>query len=57
MAEEKSLKKKVARGAWGIAKDRASIKLSQEKVQSYEEAFAKIQEATNISDIDEVRHT
>ena len=38
----------------GIAKDKASIHASMEKVQSYEEAFAKIQAATGISDIDEL---
>ena len=52
--QEQSLKKKVLRGNWGIAKDRASIHASMEKVQSYEEAFAKIQAATGISDIDEL---
>ena len=52
--QEQSLKKKVLRGNWGIAKDKASIHASMEKVQSYEEAFAKIQAATGISDIDEL---
>merc|ERR1712070_474168 len=52
--EEAKLKKKVLRGNWGIAKDKASIHASMEKVQSYEEAFAKIQAATGISDIDEL---
>jgi len=52
--QEASLKKKVLRGNWGIAKDKASIHASMEKVQSYEEAFAKIQAATGISDIDEL---
>ena len=36
--EETSLKKKIAKGAWFIGKDRAQIMLSQDKVQSYEEA-------------------
>ena len=52
--QEQSLKKKVLRGNWGIAKDKASIHASMEKVQSYEEAFAKIQTATGITDIDEL---
>ncbi|KAL1504879.1 hypothetical protein AB1Y20_008649 [Prymnesium parvum] len=52
--QETNLKKKVLRGNWGIAKDKASIHASMEKVQSYEEAFAKIQAATGISDIDEL---
>ena len=54
MLQACSLKKKVLRGNWGIAKDKASIHASMEKVQSYEEAFAKIQAATGISDIDEL---
>jgi len=52
--EEQKLKKKVLKGNWGIAKDKASIHASMEKVQSYEEAFAKIQAATGIADIDEL---
>lgn len=52
--EESKLRKKVTKGAWGIAKDKANIHLSMEKVQSYEEAFAKIQKATKITDIDEL---
>jgi len=52
--QEQSLKKKVLRGNWGIAKDRASIHASMDKVASYEEAFAKIQAATGITDIDEL---
>eukprot|EP00965_Chrysotila_dentata_P004421 143325-Pleurochrysis_carterae.AAC.3 len=54
LEEEQRLKKKVLKGSWGIAKDKASIHASIEKVQSYEEAFAKIQAATGISDIDEL---
>jgi hypothetical protein len=55
--EEQKLRKKVNKGAWGIAKDKANIHLSMEKVQSYEEAFAKIQKATKITDIDELVQT
>lgn len=55
--EEQKLRKKVTKGAWGIAKDKANIHLSMEKVQSYEEAFAKIQKATKITDIDELVQT
>jgi hypothetical protein len=55
--EEQKLRKKVTKGAWGIAKDKANIHLSMEKVQSYEEAFAKIQKATKITDIDELVKT
>mmetsp|Transcript_25602 Transcript_25602/g.36081 ORF Transcript_25602/g.36081 Transcript_25602/m.36081 type:complete len:510 (+) Transcript_25602:33-1562(+) len=57
LEEEQKLRKRVNKGAWGIAKDKASIHLSMEKVQSYEEAFAKIQKATKITDIDELVQT
>ena len=49
LEEEQNLKKRVTKGAWGIARDKANIHLSMEKVQSYEEAFAKIQKATKIT--------
>jgi len=52
--EETKIKKKVTKSAWGIAKDKAAINVNQEKVQTYEEAFGKIQAATGISDIDEL---
>lgn len=55
--QEQALKRRVTKGAWGIAKDKANIHLSMEKVQSYEEAFAKIQKATKITDIDELVST
>uniref|UniRef100_A0A7S1CAG2 ODAD1 central coiled coil region domain-containing protein n=1 Tax=Bicosoecida sp. CB-2014 TaxID=1486930 RepID=A0A7S1CAG2_9STRA len=50
--QERELKRKVAQGAWLIGKDKANIAVSADKVASYEEAFAKIQSATGISDID-----
>ena len=50
--DEQQLKKHVVKGHWGLAKDKASIHAGMEKVQSYEEAFTRIQEATQISDID-----
>merc|ERR1719160_1967312 len=37
-----------------IEKDKAAISLNMEKVTTFEEAFAKIQAATGISDIDEL---
>merc|ERR1711907_855495 len=52
--QEDKMKKKVTASAWGIAKDKASINSHIEKIQSYEEAFAKIQVATGISDVDEL---
>ena len=54
LKEEANLKRKVVRGAWTIAKDKAQLHLTTEKVQSYEEAFLKIQKQTGISDIDEL---
>merc|ERR1711977_598006 len=52
--QEDKMKKKVTASAWGIAKDKATINTHIEKIQSYEEAFAKIQAATGISDVDEL---
>lgn len=52
LEEEQKLRKRVTKGAMGIVKDKMNIHLAMEKVQSYEEAFAKIQQATGISDID-----
>jgi chromosome segregation ATPase len=54
LEEEQKLKKRVTKSAWGIATDKANIHLAMEKVQAYEEAFAKIQKATKITDIDEL---
>ena len=52
--EESRLKKKVNRSARTIDKERSSIHLNAEKVASYEEAFALIQKATAISDIEQL---
>ena len=54
MEEEARLKKKVTKGVWGMAKDKANIQVAEMKVQSYEEAFNKIKQSTGISDIDEL---
>eukprot|EP00358_Blepharisma_japonicum_P004175 CAMPEP_0202951772 /NCGR_PEP_ID=MMETSP1395-20130829/33395_1 /ASSEMBLY_ACC=CAM_ASM_000871 /TAXON_ID=5961 /ORGANISM="Blepharisma japonicum, Strain Stock R1072" /LENGTH=249 /DNA_ID=CAMNT_0049659843 /DNA_START=503 /DNA_END=1249 /DNA_ORIENTATION=+ len=53
----KNLNKKVAKSAWNIAKEKSSIKMYLEKVEMYEEAFKKIEDATGISDIDELVRT
>jgi uncharacterized phage infection (PIP) family protein YhgE len=55
--EEQKLRNRVTYKNLGIQKDKANIHLSMEKVQSYEEAFAKIQKATKITDIDELVQT
>mmetsp|Transcript_17782 Transcript_17782/g.29907 ORF Transcript_17782/g.29907 Transcript_17782/m.29907 type:complete len:550 (-) Transcript_17782:278-1927(-) len=54
LEQEAKLRKKVIKGNWNIAKDRVQSQVSMEKVQSYGEAFAKIQQATGITDIDEL---
>ena len=51
------LHKKVARSAWNIAKEKASLRIYLDKVEMYEEAFRKIEEVTGISDIDELVKT
>merc|ERR1719231_321647 len=52
--DESRMNKKVAKSAWNVAKDKAAIHMNIEKVQVYEEAFAKMHAATGISDIDEL---
>lgn len=52
--DEQQLKRQVRRANWGLAKDKASIHANIEKVHSYEDAFEKIQEATGITDIEEL---
>lgn len=42
------------RSSWGVAKDKASVHASIEKVASYEEAFARLVAATGISDAEEL---
>lgn len=55
--EEARLRTQVSKGYENIAQSKADIHLSMEKVQSYEEAFAKIQKATSIIDIDDLVQT
>lgn len=55
--EEEELKRKVTKGVWGIAKDKATVQVAELKVQSYEEAFNKIKAATGITDIDKLVST
>lgn len=57
MEEESRLKSDLNKGAWSIAKDKAAVQVSIDKVQSYEEAFNKIHAATGISDIEELVST
>lgn len=55
--EEARLKKKVAKGVWSMAKDKANVAATEMKVQSYEEAFNRIKAATGITDVDELVKT
>merc|ERR1711966_571965 len=55
--EETGMKKKLIKGTWAIARDKASMHVQAEKVQTYEEAFARIMDATNIRSIDELVDT
>jgi len=50
--EEAKLKKKVNKGAWGLAKDKVDVQATMERVANFEEAFHKISAATGIEDID-----
>ena len=49
---ERKTKRKLARGAWAIAKEKAQIHMSSEKIQAYEIAFEKIRDITGIADIE-----
>jgi chromosome segregation ATPase len=44
--EENKLKRRVVKGNWNIAKDKAAQQMSLDKVKSYEEAFERIKAAT-----------
>jgi len=52
--DEENLKKKVAKNAWAIARGKVQITGLSERISIYEEAFARIQAATGISDIDDL---
>eukprot|EP00297_Palpitomonas_bilix_P000463 CAMPEP_0113881874 /NCGR_PEP_ID=MMETSP0780_2-20120614/8627_1 /TAXON_ID=652834 /ORGANISM="Palpitomonas bilix" /LENGTH=549 /DNA_ID=CAMNT_0000868797 /DNA_START=363 /DNA_END=2012 /DNA_ORIENTATION=+ /assembly_acc=CAM_ASM_000599 len=52
--DEDKLRKKLVKGSWGLAKDKVSKAVVLERVQSYEEAFNRIQASTGIADIDEL---
>eukprot|EP00392_Amoebophrya_sp_AT5.2_P010346 g10406.t1 len=52
--EEDKLKKKVTKNAWMIAKGKVAQSANSERISVYEEAFAKVQAATGISDIEDL---
>ncbi|KAG9407158.1 Coiled-coil domain-containing protein 63 [Aphanomyces cochlioides] len=49
-----ALRRKLQRQQWGVAKDKVHVQVSVERVQNYEEVFAKIKAATGITDIEEL---
>ena len=54
MEDEAKLRKKVIKGNWHLAKDKTQTAMAAERVESYEEAFNKIKQATGITDIDDL---
>jgi coiled-coil domain-containing protein 63/114 len=52
--EEEKHRKKITKNAWDAASSLVTITQNQDKVATYEEAFARIQAATGICDIDEL---
>lgn len=52
--DDEKHRKKVAKNAWDTAASLATVSASQEKAASYEEAFARIQAATGICDLEEL---
>jgi len=52
--EEKKMRGQNNKAYWSIAKKEVDLKRQTERVQTYEEAFAKIQQETGISSIDEM---
>eukprot|EP00930_Biecheleria_cincta_P051059 TRINITY_DN3621_c0_g1_i1.p1 TRINITY_DN3621_c0_g1~~TRINITY_DN3621_c0_g1_i1.p1 ORF type:complete len:572 (+),score=163.73 TRINITY_DN3621_c0_g1_i1:194-1909(+) len=52
--DEEKHRKKITKNAWDTAKSLVTITTNQEKVAKYEDAFARIQAATGICDIDQL---
>lgn len=52
--EELALKHKATKGQWHLGKGKAVADVAVDKVQTYDDAFAKIQAATGITDINEL---
>jgi chromosome segregation ATPase len=53
-AQEDRHRKKITRNAWDTAKHLVTITANQEKAETFETAFERIQKATGICDIDEL---
>ncbi|KAK9817701.1 hypothetical protein WJX72_000889 [[Myrmecia] bisecta] len=54
LKQETTIKKKVIKNTWNIAKDKTNQNISLDKVQEYGEAFKQIQDATGIKEIDKL---
>jgi len=54
IGEERGLKGRLSKGVMQVMNDKLAIEAAEELVLYYREAFQKIQEATRISDIDEL---
>mmetsp|Transcript_2665 Transcript_2665/g.3018 ORF Transcript_2665/g.3018 Transcript_2665/m.3018 type:complete len:559 (-) Transcript_2665:802-2478(-) len=52
--DEAKLRKKVIKGGWNLAKDKAHTDVAAKAVENYDEAFAQIQAATGITDVEEL---
>lgn len=52
LQEDKMRSTAKSKANWGTAKDKTQAAVSMEKAESYEEAFAKIEAATGIHDIE-----
>ncbi|KDO30824.1 hypothetical protein SPRG_04725 [Saprolegnia parasitica CBS 223.65] len=55
--DDSTLKRKLQRQQWGVAKEKVHVQVSIERVQNYEEVFTKIKAATGITDIEELVNT
>jgi activator of HSP90 ATPase len=55
--DDKDSKKGQVKNNWMVARDKASQKASIDRVQSFEEAFLQIKNATGIDNIDELVQT
>jgi len=55
--EEEVMKNKLKKQVWGIAAEKSDTKHSEERIKSFEEAFARIKAATNFQDIEELVRT
>jgi len=54
LVQEDRHRKKITRNAWDTAKHLVTMTTNQEKADTYEKAFERIQKATGICDIDEL---